>query len=238
MRVSLSFYFKNYVSSSNKGNALFLILIAVALFAAVSYAVTQSGRGSGNIDRETATLDAAMLVQYAASIQQAMQRMRLVNGTTDAEFSFYSPDWGDNQYIHGTPQPAENRVFSPGDGGVPFRPAGDFGASYFLFTGQNAVAGLGACADNSASTCKELLLLLVGVPDAVCSAINRALIGTSAIPGDGIAANNTAGNKFTGSYGTSTSISYYISTGLFVEKNSGCLLDAGLNVFYHALVER
>lgn len=61
---------------SAKGNALFLILIAVALFAALSYALTQSGRGGGGIDREQAEIKAAEIVQYVGSIRHAATRLR------------------------------------------------------------------------------------------------------------------------------------------------------------------
>ncbi|MDD9900024.1 MAG: hypothetical protein OXT65_03505 [Alphaproteobacteria bacterium] len=56
---------------------MFLILIAVALFAALSYAVTQSGRGSGNIDKEQQSLKFAE-IQHAISLYQStIQRMVL-----------------------------------------------------------------------------------------------------------------------------------------------------------------
>ena len=63
--------------NNSNGNALFLILIAVALFAALSYAVTQSGRGGGSIDRETAELNAAQIVQYMGAMQSAVQKLQL-----------------------------------------------------------------------------------------------------------------------------------------------------------------
>ena len=63
---------------SEHGNVLFLILIAVALFAALSYVVTQSSRsGSGNIGKEDAKLAAAEILNYVTSVQTAVQTLML-----------------------------------------------------------------------------------------------------------------------------------------------------------------
>ena len=62
--------------SSQRGNILFLILIAVALFAALSYAVTSSTRsGSGDTKSEDAQLKAAQYLQYGAALKLAVDRM-------------------------------------------------------------------------------------------------------------------------------------------------------------------
>jgi hypothetical protein len=69
---------------SQRGNALFLILIAVALFAALGYAITQSGRGGGNITNQTALITAGQVSEAPADIRSAVSRMVLsgVSGTS------------------------------------------------------------------------------------------------------------------------------------------------------------
>ena len=67
---------KMHRSTAEKGNVLFLILIAVALFAALSYAVTQSSRsGGGDANNETSLINSAQVTQYPASVRQLRHQL-------------------------------------------------------------------------------------------------------------------------------------------------------------------
>lgn len=102
---------------NNRGNALFLILIAVALFAALSYAVTQSGRGGGSVQRETLQLKAAQMVQYATAVRNGVQKMVLF-GTPVASIN----PWWDSGL--------DTALFSKAGGGVTMQPANVGAAGY------------------------------------------------------------------------------------------------------------
>lgn len=91
-----------------RGNALFLILIAVALFAALSYAITQSGRSSGSINKEETIIEAGQITEYAAGIRTAVTRM-ILSGTPAHSLCYDPPG--------GCAGPADYQVFNPNGGG-------------------------------------------------------------------------------------------------------------------------
>lgn len=65
------------LKKTQAGNALFLILIAVILFATLSFALTGSSRtGAGNADNESGQIYATQLNQYPALVRSQILRMR------------------------------------------------------------------------------------------------------------------------------------------------------------------
>jgi hypothetical protein len=103
--------------STSRGNALFLILIAVALFAALSYAITQSGRGSGSTQKENEVLAAAQLSQTIGMINQAVMRMN-VGGQPMSSIKFYNGTNGDCGGAYTFCNSGSDCVFAPDGGGV------------------------------------------------------------------------------------------------------------------------
>lgn len=97
---------------NEKGNVLFLILIAVALFAALSFAITSSTRTtSGDTSKDKDSLVASQILQHGAAIQNALMRMKLINGCNDSGFSFANSVW--KEFPSGGPYPNSQEVNFP-----------------------------------------------------------------------------------------------------------------------------
>ncbi len=236
---------------NTKGNALFLILIAVALFAALSYAITQSGRGGGNIDREQAAITAANITQYGSSLERGLQRMQIVNGCSDTQISFWhdsngdgTEDASDNYYNSSSPTNHSCHLFDANGGGVTLRPASDFGADHFIFPYDVCVSGAGtgyypACASDGTSS-EDIIFGLGEIDQAVCQAIVNNM-------GDGTI-NTDHGNSwiptryFTGTFSEGFSISLLGGGSGVTLPYSNCVLaesaPAGRYNYYHVLKAR
>lgn len=156
------------------GNVLFLILIAVALFAALSYAVTQSSRGGGaGSSSEAALIGSAQITQYPASLRTSILRM-MVSGVDVSELVFDPPsDFADN--ITGNSVLENRAVFYPTGGGATYMEAspdivaglGD-GAGFWYYNDNFAFPNIGLGDE-------ELTAFLPGVSLGVCRSANRSV---------------------------------------------------------------
>lgn len=166
------------------GNALFLILIAVALFAALSYALTSSGRGSGNIDREQADIIAARILSQISDWESRRQRLELL-GIYDEVLYDNSAENNSATCINSkngtTYSPCTTiGMFHPDVGGAPpfalpeRDVASDFYLNYYEFIlEQRSVSGtvLG-------TTLPDRYIYIASLPEEVCKALNAKLLGT------------------------------------------------------------
>jgi hypothetical protein len=142
------------IDTHEKGNALFLILIAVALFAALAYAVTQSARSGGApTTNEQNVIMAAQIVQSAAAAKAGVQRL-VLGGVAANAITYATPD-NTCPSSPGTPdgvpygtyndfcQSGATCLFAPAGGGVPLpvAPAAAFTAHVATFS---SISGIGS----------------------------------------------------------------------------------------------
>jgi len=157
----------------SSGNILFVILIAVALFATLGYAVTQSSRGGGSdTTKETATINAGVLSQYNASIRASLQRMTTDNkdpltlefntpatlsSLTSSSVGVFHPDGGAVLYQNAPASVMDQTGVNP--------------SGRWIFSLNFEVVNIGTSV-NGSSDGNDLLAVLVGVKKSVCDQLN------------------------------------------------------------------
>ena len=215
--------------NSEKGNALFLILIAVALFAALSYAITQSGRGGGSIDRETAMIAASQITQYPSSLRTAITRM-VITGVAVSQVDFTNPSTG-----------LETEVFDYSGGGATVQtPPSSSGATAWGYKDvKDATNGyyIWDVGSNTNIIGRDIVAYLPSVSIAVCQQINKGLGISGDIPVQTVAVNYV---------GTGATVPVSVTEGTGAANVFGakfgeaflCFKNATTYDYYHALVEQ
>lgn len=161
------------------GNVLWYILLAVALFGALSFAIAQSMRGGGStMDQERVRLAAAEIVDYGSVLAHASSQLRL-RGVKAEALSF------ENAVVAGYANPGCTddacRIFALSGGGVSYKapPASwldsaqsaQAGYGTWVFSGLNEISGVGT--DGAAAANKELIAFLPYVSADLCVELNR-----------------------------------------------------------------
>ena len=210
------------------GNVVFYIFLAVALFGALSFAVSQSGRESGDSAvLEQNRLRATEIIDYTDTVAKAVGMIRL-RGTRLTALRFSS---------NGT---TENDVFSPDGGAVNYhRASGDAITTTtpedFQFVTGNAVENIGSTC--TMDTCTELLMVLGQVKPGVCTAINK-LGGIN--PPDFVPPQDTSidlTHPFTGTLNYTAKLGDEASSASLSGQMFGCFLngDDSANYYYRVL---
>jgi len=165
---------------ARSGNVLMYVMIAILLFAALSFALMRSGGGdagiAGGMGDERAALKGGELIAHAMAARSAVEQMRVLSNVQPSEFDFVKP--GGTGFD--TP-PHTGKVFHPVGGGL-----SAFVDSPELFangaSGRGWVAQQGTNVEWSATGASDIIYTFVDTSRQICAAINQKLYKSSAIP--------------------------------------------------------
>jgi hypothetical protein len=220
------------------GNALFLVLIGVALFAGLSYVVAQnSGNSAGTIAKENNTLLASQILEYSKQLETGVNII-LQNGYSESQISFAHGDLVGYGAYGDSPN---TEVFNPSGGGASYKTYPKATADDWLFTGGNVVYKQGSFETiwaNTTTADVDLVAVLPNIPLDLCVDLNKKAgaflpLGTPVLDNNGY---DPA--KFIGTFvrlqGIGTANGY--RTGCI--ESGGPTPVAGTYHFYHVLLAR
>lgn len=244
---------KKDLTYTQNGSAIFIILIAIALFAALSFVVGGMLRGGGADvgASEKRTMMIGEMLDYSRKMKLAIQQMRIANDCDDDEISF-SQASGD-AYEYSSPLDDSCKVFEIAGGNMSSFAIDSSllvdssglskttGYGEMHFTGEADIDTVGSsCGGGGSSSCRDLLLLVPYLKKDVCDEINTKLSIDNYASIDIDGHDYADSDKFTGTYGSSTGASIGDGTSYLDGKTVGCFTetDHPSYTFFQVLIAR
>lgn len=147
---------------ADHGSAFFMILIAVAVFAALTYALTRGGESTKNLSEEKTRLLATELIDLGGRMNESIAQLTL-HGVADTDLSFEY----NGQMANAACGTGSCKIFDPDGGAMDWEnppPQANNGEDW-VYTGDLAVPDIGTDA-------ADLLMILPDIPLNLCRRIN------------------------------------------------------------------
>lgn len=167
------------MNKGQKGNILFIIIVAIGLLAALMMSLSKSERYSDNMDREDMILQIRELYTYGQTLEKALNKVMLQNGCDIVEVSFDHPDlanYNTSGYYLNPNSPADKHchIFEPEGGGVKYQMPPEMsinlGVDEYAIISNTDISGLGSRTGTSGSASD--LLLFTRLPKEACLRVN------------------------------------------------------------------
>lgn len=231
--------------TSEHGNALWFILIAVVLLGALTMILSRGGTSvnqSGDV--EQLRIKSGQILRYTKSIEAAIQQMIQIRGISENNISFENATTA-TDYTNTNCTSNDCKIFNVEGGGMAYKNfSGINDGSDWIFNSSNNVGtSAGPIGTTAAGTGNDLLMLLPNVDTDLCIQINRDLsVGTAGtLPTDAGGIDTSA---FTGAYASGgPTILDGDPTPFELDKhNAGCFTDTlpnpDVTYFYYVLLAR
>ncbi len=172
-----------HASRQESGNALWFILMAIVLLAALTIVISRSGSSvnqSGDVERER--IAASDMMRTAKGIEQTVRQMQ-IRGLGESQISF------DTSALSGYTNPnCDNsgcKVYDKAGGGLTYSTPKPLwldkgfssvsGYGEWVFTHDNCIAGVGSGTSSCGTGNVDILIALPGIRKGICTQINRML---------------------------------------------------------------
>lgn len=212
-----------------RGNAFLITLVSVVLLGTLTLVVARQMGGSTaqNISTEKADLYASRVITHAEEMKAVLQQMQMLN-VDPASLDFEKPSSG--TFNSGT---TSLKVFHPAGGGLKESPVPP---SDFYKTGYSGVTDWqlqkGTNVEWTPSSATDVIYSLWGMNDAVCSAINKKITGTTTIPTTGVLFSSVFQFGATDSAFTASDCASCSGYPML------CIQSSGTNAFYSIVLAR